>query len=115
MSPECLFCKIAARQIPAQIVSESPDWIAFKDVHPQAPLHCLIVPKRHVADLSSARPEDAALVGSMLIELARLAAEFGVSDSGYRVVNNCRRDGGQTVGHLHFHLLGGRGMHWPPG
>lgn len=112
---ECLFCKIAKRVIPAQVLSESEDWIAFRDVQPQAPVHCLIVPKRHVDNLSDPRLKDPGLIGSMLLELARLAKELGVDASGYRVVTNCNRDAGQSVGHLHFHLLAGRAMHWPPG
>ncbi len=115
MSPECLFCKIAQRKIPARILSESSDWISFHDIQPQAPIHFLIIPKLHIESLSGTRPEHAPLLGSMLTELARLASELGVADSGYRVVGNCNRDGGQTVPHLHFHLLAGRPLHWPPG
>lgn len=114
MTTECLFCKIVERKIPAQILSESESWITFRDVHPQAPVHCLIIPKRHMAHMAS-EGEDSALIGSMMVELARLAKELNISSSGYRIVHNCNRDGGQTVGHLHFHLLGGRAMHWPPG
>jgi histidine triad (HIT) family protein len=115
MDPGCLFCKMVQRKIDAQIVSESDAWISFRDIHPQAPLHLLIVPKAHIANLSAAAPVHAPLLGGMLLELARLARENGVDASGFRVVNNCNRDGGQTVGHLHFHLLGGRGLNWPPG
>ena len=115
MNTECLFCKIAARKIPARIVSESDAWIAFHDAAPKAPVHCLIIPKRHMAGLSEAVPQERELLGSMLMELARLAGELKVDDAGYRIVTNRGRDGGQTVGHLHLHLLGGRPMHWPPG
>ena len=111
----CLFCKIAERRIPAQILSESEDWIVFRDVKPQAPVHCLIIPKRHIVNLSAASREDSALLGAMLLELARMAAELKVDSAGYRIVNNCNQNGGQTVGHLHFHLLAGRPMQWPPG
>ena len=89
--------------------------MAFRDIEPKAPVHFLVIPKRHIDNLSAARPADAALLGSMLLEAARLAAELKIDASGYRVVNNCNRDGGQTVGHFHFHALGGRAMHWPPG
>lgn len=115
MSPDCLFCKIVERKIPAPVLSESGDWLAFRDIQPQAPVHCLIVPKRHIAHLSDAGPRDAALLGSMQLELARLAKELGVADSGYRVVANTNGDGGQTVHHLHLHLLAGRRLSWPPG
>lgn len=116
LSPECIFCKIAQRLIPAHVLSESGEWIAFRDAHPQAPTHCLIIPKRHYDHLSDPRlASEPALLGGMMIELARLARELGVAETGYRVVSNCNQHGGQTVGHLHLHLLAGRPMHWPPG
>lgn len=115
MDPSCLFCRIVQKQVPAQVLSESGDWISFKDVHPQAPVHFLIIPKRHLSALPDAGPEDRELVGAMLLELTRLAREHGAAESGFRIVNNCNRDGGQTVPHLHFHLLAGRPMSWPPG
>lgn len=97
------------------MLSESADWMSFRDIQPQAPLHVVIVPKRHLANLLEAGMADHGLLGSMMTELARLAAEHGAAESGFRVVNNCNRDGGQTVGHLHLHLLAGRPMSWPPG
>ncbi|MBP9732782.1 MAG: histidine triad nucleotide-binding protein [Candidatus Omnitrophica bacterium] len=115
MSLECIFCKIAQRQIPAQVLSESADWISFRDIQPQAPTHFIIIPKVHIPNLLAVRPEQRGLLGSMMEELARLAGEYGVAESGFRVVNNCNRDGGQTVGHLHLHLLAGRSLNWPPG
>jgi histidine triad (HIT) family protein len=115
MTDPCLFCKIAEHKIAAQVVSESADWIAFRDIHPQAPTHCLIIPKRHFANLGEAKPADHPVISAMLIELARLAGAWGIDGAGYRIVSNCNLNGGQTVGHLHFHLLGGRSLQWPPG
>jgi len=115
VAENCIFCKIARKEIPAKVVSESEKWITFRDVNPQAPVHILIIPKQHVSRLSDVPVSDAGLMAEMVLELKRLAAEEGISDSGYRVVANCNAQGGQTVWHLHFHLLGGRSMGWPPG
>ena len=112
---DCLFCRIVARAIPAQIVFEDNDLLVFKDINPQAPLHALIIPKRHIATLNDLSPADDALVGSMFRRAAALAKEHGYSERGYRTVFNCNRDAGQTVFHIHLHLLAGRGLAWPPG
>ena len=111
---DCLFCKIAAGEIPAKLVHEDEDVIAFHDISPQAPVHVLVVPRRHLASLDEAVAEDGELLGRILLTIRRLARELGV-ESGYRVVNNCGASAGQSVFHIHFHLLGGRPMGWPPG
>jgi len=113
--PDCLFCKIIAREIPASIVYEDDRVIAFNDINPQAPTHVLLVPKRHIASLNELSPDDDALVGELVRRAAALASERRVSSSGFRTVFNTNRDAGQTVFHIHLHLLGGRAMHWPPG
>jgi histidine triad (HIT) family protein len=112
---DCIFCRIASRAIPAKIVYEDDKAIAFEDVNPQAPVHVLVVPRRHVESLSQAADGEAALLGHLLQTCSKIAQEKGIAESGYRVVANTGREGGQTVFHLHFHLLGGRQMHWPPG
>jgi histidine triad (HIT) family protein len=110
---DCLFCKIAAGEIPATVVKRDGRMLAFRDINPQAPTHILIIPTHHVASLDQAR--DAALLGEMLRFAAALAREENIAQRGYRVVLNTNTDGGQTVYHLHAHLLGGRAMTWPPG
>ena len=110
-----LFEKIAAREIPARIVAETAEWLAFHDVNPQAPVHVLIVPKRVIPRLDAAAEEDAALLGRMLLAAREIARTLGVAESGYRVVINNGRDAGESVPHLHIHLLGGRALQWPPG
>jgi histidine triad (HIT) family protein len=112
---DCLFCKLVAGQIPAAIVHQNDHVVAFKDITPQAPTHVLIVPRRHIASLSDLGPEDDALVGEMVRTAAAIAKEHGHAERGYRTVFNCNADAGQTVFHLHLHLLGGRKMTWPPG
>lgn len=112
---DCLFCKIVAGQIPANVVYKDDRLIAFKDINPQAPTHLLIVPRRHVASLNDLTSEDDGLVGEMVRSAASLATEYGHADRGYRTVFNCNADAGQTVFHIHLHLLGGRKMAWPPG
>jgi histidine triad (HIT) family protein len=112
---DCLFCKIVAGQIPAGIVHQDDELVAFKDINPQAPLHVLIVPRRHIASLNDLAAGDDALVGSMLRRAAALATEHGYADRGYRTVFNCNREAGQTVFHIHLHLLAGRALTWPPG
>jgi histidine triad (HIT) family protein len=104
---------MASGEIKPDVVYEDEQLLAFRDIHPQAPLHVLIIPKRHIANLNEL--DDAVLGGLMLQTAAKIAAQFGYADSGYRTVFNCNGDGGQTVHHLHLHLLAGRQMHWPPG
>ena len=110
-----IFEKIVAREIPAKIVSEDDDVIAFYDVNPQAPVHVLIVPKRVIPRLAQANESDQALLGKLLLTAAKVARDMGVSESGYRVVINSGPDAGESVPHLHVHLLGGRVLAWPPG
>jgi histidine triad (HIT) family protein len=110
---DCLFCKIAAGQIPAAVVRRTDRALAFRDVHPQAPTHILVIPLEHVATLNEAK--DPALLGELVGFARDVAREAGLADKGYRVVLNTNADGGQTVFHLHLHLLGGRALHWPPG
>ena len=110
-----LFDKIIAREIPADIVFEDEHVLAFRDIHPQAPVHVLFIPKRPVATLNDLAPGDEAVVGRLAMAAAAFAKREGFADDGYRVVMNCNRDGGQTVFHIHLHLLAGRAMQWPPG
>lgn len=112
---DCLFCKIVAGQIPGAIVYQDEELLAFKDINPQAPLHLLIIPKRHISTLNDLGAGDDALVGSMHRRAAALAAEHGYAERGYRTAFNCNRDAGQTVFHIHLHLLAGRTLGWPPG
>ncbi len=114
MSADCLFCKIAAKQIPAKLVFEDADVFAFADINPQAPTHLLICPKRHFASLAEAQASDQAVLGKMSLVAAELARERKL-EAGYRTVVNTGAGAGQTVFHLHMHLLGGRAFHWPPG
>jgi len=111
----CLFCKIIRREIPSKFAYEDDDVFAFHDVAPQAPTHILLVPKEHVATLNDLDEKHEALMGKLLFVAKRLAAEAGISQSGYRCVFNCMRGAGQSVFHIHLHLLGGRLMGWPPG
>lgn len=110
-----LFAKIIAREIPADIVYEDEHVLAFRDINPQAPVHVLFIPKRPVATLNELQPGDEALVGRLALAAAAYAKREGFAENGYRVVMNCNADGGQTVFHIHLHLLAGRAMHWPPG
>jgi histidine triad (HIT) family protein len=112
---DCLFCKIIAGAIPGHLVHEDRDVVVFKDINPQAPLHLLIVPRRHIATLNDLTPGDDGLIGAMFRRAAALAKQNGYADRGYRTVFNCHRDAGQTVLHIHLHLLAGRGLGWPPG
>jgi histidine triad (HIT) family protein len=112
---DCLFCKIIAGQIQGRFVYEDHELVAIRDINPQAPLHALIIPRRHIATLNDLGPPDDALVGSMARAAATIAKEHGYGDQGYRKVFNCNREAGQTVFHIHMHLLAGRGLAWPPG
>ena len=112
---DCLFCKIVARQIPASIVFEDDRILAFNDINPQAPTHVLVVTKRHIATLNELSPEDDQIVGELVRRAAAIAKERGISAGGFRTLFNTNREAGQTVFHIHLHLLGGRTMHWPPG
>jgi histidine triad (HIT) family protein len=113
MSENCLFCKIVRGDIPAKIVAENSDGLAFLDIDPKAPVHALVIPRTHFASL--AESDDERLLGSLMALCAEVARVQGIDESGYRVVTNVRSDGGQTVDHLHFHVMGGRRMTWPPG
>lgn len=112
---ECLFCRIAAGEVPARTIHEDPDMVAFHDVAPRAPTHVLVIPRRHIASVAELEATDADLAGRMLLLLAKLARDLGLEENGYRVVTNVGRYGGQSVPHLHLHLLGGRSFSWPPG
>ena len=112
---DCLFCRIVSREIPASIVYEDDRVVAFTDINPQAPTHILVVPKRHIASLNDLTPGDDQLVGELNRRAAAIAQERGIDARGYRTVFNTNRDAGQTVFHIHLHLLGGRSMQWPPG
>jgi histidine triad (HIT) family protein len=111
----CLFCRIVAGEIPAKKVFEDDDVVAFEDINPQAPMHVLVVPKTHVATLNDLGADDDRLVGGMVRRAAAIAAERGHAPRGFRTVFNCNADAGQTVFHLHLHVLGGRAFAWPPG
>jgi histidine triad (HIT) family protein len=112
---DCIFCKIAAGDIPADIVYEDDQVLAFRDLNPQAPTHVLVIPRRHIASLNDLSADDEAVIGRLFSAAREIAVREGFADAGYRTVINCNADGGQTVFHIHLHLLGGRPMHWPPG
>jgi len=112
---DCLFCKIVAGAIPASKLHEDDDVIAFRDLHPQAPTHFLVIPRRHLTSLNDVQPDDAQLIGKLFVVAKLLAEKDGIAENGYRTVFNTGSDGGQTVHHLHLHVLGGRQMSWPPG
>lgn len=112
---DCLFCKILAGDIPADIVHETETSIAFRDINPQAPTHVLIIPRKHIATINDIETDDRVIVGSLYSAAAEIARQEGFSDAGYRAVMNCNAAAGQTVFHIHLHLLGGRNFTWPPG
>ncbi len=112
---DCIFCRIAAGDIPAVKVFEDDEIVAFRDIRPQAPQHIQVIPKRHVETIQDLTLIDNALIGKMVLTANQIAREQGIANSGYRLVFNCRSDGGQEVYHIHLHLLGGRQMIWPPG
>ncbi|MBE8953034.1 MAG: histidine triad nucleotide-binding protein [Quinella sp. 1Q7] len=113
---DCIFCKIAAGEIPAQVVYQDDAVIAFRDLSPKAPVHVLIVPRKHIQSVAHFTAEDSELAAHIFVDVVpKLAAELGVADGGFRLVMNTGKNGGQSVNHLHVHLLGGRKMTWPPG
>ena len=112
---DCLFCRIRDGQIPAKVVYRDEHCLAFEDINPQAPMHVLVIPNRHIATIGEISPEDREVAGHLYVAAAKLAKERGYADSGYRVVMNAGRDAGQTVFHIHLHVLAGRPLTWPPG
>lgn len=112
---DCLFCKILDGEIPADVIFESDVAIAFRDINPQAPTHALIIPRKHIATINDIGEDDHALIGGLYAAAKSIAKQEGFSDEGYRVVMNCNEAAGQTVFHIHLHLLGGRPLSWPPG
>ena len=112
---QCLFCRIAAGEIPANILYSDEDVRAVRDINPQAPLHALVIPRKHIATINDLQADDAALVGKLFLAAKQVAKEAGYAEDGYRVVMNCGLDAGQTVFHIHLHVLAGRALSWPPG
>ncbi len=112
---DCLFCKMVSGEITPDTVYENDDVLAFRDIDPQAPTHVLVVPKQHIARLNDLSDDNAGLIGEMMLAAVQVARQEGISEQGYRTLLNCNADGGQTVFHIHLHLLGGRVMRWPPG
>lgn len=111
---DCVFCKIASNEIPSKRVYEDDQIVAFNDLEPQAPVHVLIIPKKHIRSADQIADDDTNIIGEIFMVASKIAKELGL-ENGYRIVNNCGEDGGQTVPHLHFHLMGGRKMNWPAG
>ncbi len=112
---DCIFCKIVNGEIPSTKIYEDDICLAFADIDPQAPKHAVIVPKEHIVSANDITKENSAVIAHIFESVPEIAEKLGIDESGYRIVNNCGADGGQTVGHLHFHLLGGRLLGWPPG
>jgi len=112
---DCIFCKIIERKIPSKILYEDDLCLAFEDINPQAPVHVLVIPKKHIPTLLDLKEEDKGIGGHLFFIANRIAQEKGIAEKGFRLVLNCNRDAGQTVFHLHLHVIGGRTMHWPPG
>ncbi len=115
MAPTCLFCRVIAGEAPASVVYQDEEMVAIRDVRPVAPLHLLLIPRKHIETLNDLAPEDDGLVGRMFRRAAALAREHGEDQAGYRTLFNCNRQAGQSVYHIHLHLLGGRPLGWPPG
>jgi histidine triad (HIT) family protein len=115
MMADCLFCKMVAGEIKPDIVFEDDEVLAFRDVNPQAPMHVLVIPKTHISTVNDLTPEHTGLVGRMYLAAQKIAADEGVAEPGYRLVMNCNSEAGQSVYHIHLHVLGGRPMAWPPG
>ncbi len=112
---DCIFCKIAQKEIPSKIVYEDDQVVAFEDINPQAPVHILIIPRKHIHNNLAISEEDASLIGHLFLIANKIASEKGIAERGFRTVMNCNAEAGQTVFHVHLHLLGGRPMKWPPG
>lgn len=115
MSQDCLFCKISSGDIPAEIIHETDSILAFRDINPQAPTHVLIIPRRHVETINDLDAGDREMIGDLFLAAQEIAGAEGLAERGYRVVMNCNEGAGQSVFHVHLHLLGGRGLAWPPG
>jgi len=115
MPKDCIFCKIAAKELPAKVIYEDEHMIVFPDISPAAPIHVLVIPKKHIANLLEIEPEDVPIVAHIMATIPKVAAQQGLADDGFRLVVNTKDNGGQTVNHLHWHVLGGRFMTWPPG
>lgn len=115
MAENCLFCKMVSGEIKPDVVYQDDAVFAFKDINPQAPVHVLVIPKRHITTLNDLGPQDAELAGRLTLTAVNIAKEMGIADAGYRTLINTNREGGQAVFHVHLHLLGGRQMKWPPG
>jgi len=112
---DCIFCKIIKKQIPCETIYEDYKVLGFMDISPEAPVHVVIIPKEHIADLNCLKQEESEIIGHIFIVAKKIAKTLEIAESGYRIVTNCGEDGGQSVQHLHFHLLGGRSLKWPPG
>lgn len=112
---DCLFCKMVAGEVQPDVVYEDEHVLAFRDINPQAPTHVLVVPRRHISTLNETNAHDAELLGRLMVAARLVAAAEGIAEPGYRTVMNCNADAGQSVYHIHLHVLGGRPMHWPPG
>ena len=112
---DCLFCKFVSGEIPPNIVYQDEDVLGFRDLHPQAPVHCLVIPKQHFSTINEATDAQTVLMGKLVLAAQKIAKQEGVDETGYRLVMNCNADGGQSVYHIHLHLLAGRSLHWPPG
>ncbi|QGU95504.1 HIT domain-containing protein [Clostridium bovifaecis] len=112
---ECIFCKIAKGEIPCKKVYEDDKVLSFEDINPKAPVHVLVIPKKHIESLNDLSEEDSYIMGHMMLVIKEIAKKVNIHDSGYRVAINCGKDGGQEVPHLHLHILGGKSLNWPPG
>ncbi|NHM27318.1 histidine triad nucleotide-binding protein [Desulfofundulus sp. TPOSR] len=112
---DCIFCKIVKKEIPAEIVYEDEHVMAFKDIHPAAPVHLLLIPKKHIPTFFDLTDEDVSIIGRVQLAAARVARQLNLEEKGFRLVSNCKEDAGQLIFHIHYHLLGGRALQWPPG
>lgn len=112
---DCIFCRIVNKQIPSRIVYEDDSILAFHDIDPKAPVHVLVIPKQHISSVNEVTQENSQVIAHLFANLPKIAEKLGIKDSGYRVVINCGKDAGQAVNHLHYHVLGGRSLTWPPG